>query len=98
MLSMQPVLSILGVRLQMIEDPNTLARYGDRLPKRQESRVHAATVHFALSGRHMRKIRRKGGQNSRKYVSARRARALARKAARARWAKAAARAPAREAA
>jgi hypothetical protein len=89
MLSMPGVLAVLGVKLVMVESRPAMERYGNRLPKRNDSCVHAGTVHFALSGKHMRAIRRKGGQNSRKYMSAREARALARKAARARWRKAA---------
>jgi hypothetical protein len=87
-ISMAPVMAILGVKLLMVEDPETMARYASRLYKRDENFVHAATVHFALSGRHMRAIRRKGGANSRKYMSARQASALARRAANVRWAKA----------
>jgi hypothetical protein len=87
-ISMAPVMAILGVKLVMVEDPETMARYASRLHKRDENFVHAATVHFALSGKHMRAIRRKGGLNSRRYMSAREARALARRAAHARWAKA----------
>ena len=96
-ISMLPVMTILGVKLLMVEDPETMARYASRLPKRREEFVHAGTVHIALSGKHMRAIRRKGGLNSRKYVSAREASALARKAARARWKKRKAPAPAKAA-
>ena len=84
---MTPLLAILGVKLQMIEDAEAVKRYGSRLAQRNESYVHSATVQFMFSGRHMKKIQRKGGTNSRAYMSARRARALARRAARARWAK-----------
>jgi hypothetical protein len=88
-LSLVPICSLLCVRLALLEDPIAMARYGDRIPIHDERVVHAGSVHIALSGNHMRTIRRKGGANSRKYMSAREARALARKAARARWRKAA---------
>jgi hypothetical protein len=87
-ISMQPVLAVLGVKLVMVEDRETMARYGSRIPKRNNNFVHGGSVHFALSGKHMRAIRRKGGANSRKNLGKRLRRALARKAAQARWAKA----------
>jgi hypothetical protein len=58
-ISMAPVMAILGVKLVMVEDPETMARYASRLHKRHESFVHSATVHISLSGKHMRAIRRK---------------------------------------
>jgi hypothetical protein len=93
---MAGVLAVLGVKLLMVEDQEAIKRmnrvaiqkFGAPLSKRDESCVHAGTVHFALSGRHMRAIQRKGGANSRKNLGKRLRRALARKAANARWAKA----------
>jgi hypothetical protein len=98
--SMAGVLAVLGVKLVMVENQAAIERvnrlaiqkFGAPLSKRNESCVHAGTVHIALSGKHMRAIRRKGGANSRKNLGKRLRRALARKAANARWAKAAARA------
>jgi hypothetical protein len=93
---MAGVLAVLGVKLLMVEDQEAIKRmnrvaiqkFGAPLSKRDESCVHAGTVHFALSGRHMRAIQRKGAANSRKNLGKRLRRALARKAANARWAKA----------
>jgi hypothetical protein len=84
--SMHPVLSLLGVRLAMIEDPETMSRYTSRLKKRDENCVHSGTVHVLISRRELRKRQQKDGQNSRKYMSAAAARALARHAANSRWA------------
>ena len=107
MISLGPILGVLGVKLLMVEDPEAMARYTDKLPKRNKSCVHnGAAITFTFSRRHMQKIGQKGskvrwkaarkmhtaavqgGTNSRKNMTARQARALARKAARARWAKA----------
>jgi hypothetical protein len=88
MYSMAGLLAVLGVKLVMVESREAMERYGSRIPKRDDSRVHSGTVHFALSGKHMGAIRRKGGANSRKNLGKRLRRALARKAAQARWAKA----------
>jgi hypothetical protein len=93
-ISMGPILAVLGCRLVLVEDRKMMERYTNRLPKRNETCLHAGTVHFALSGKHMRAIRRKGGANSRKNLGKRLRRALARKAAQARWRKAAAKAAA----
>lgn len=87
-MSMEPVLSLLGVRLAMIEDPITMQRYTSRLKKRTESFVHSSTVHLIFTHLELRRRQRKGGQNSRKYMTTREASAIARKAALARWARA----------
>jgi hypothetical protein len=83
--SLGPILGVLGIKLIVVEDHEALGRYVSRLQKRQEGRVHSGTVHVLLSGRFMQEIRRKGGENSRKYISKTRARQIARKAAKARW-------------
>jgi hypothetical protein len=83
------VMSLLGVRLAMIEDPETMARYTARLKKHNPSFVHSGAVHFLVNRYELRKRGRKGGLNSRKYMSPREARALARHAALERWRKAA---------
>jgi hypothetical protein len=77
MVSMAGVLGVLGVKLVMVESRQAMERYGSRIPKRKETCVHAGTVHIALSGKHMRAIRRKGGANSRKNLGKRLRRALA---------------------
>jgi hypothetical protein len=47
--------------------------------------MRAGSVQVVLTGRFMQKIRKKGGENSRKYMSKRLATQLARRAAAVRW-------------
>jgi hypothetical protein len=76
----------LGLELIVVEDPQSVEEIKKRGFKRNALRAkHAGTVHIRLSERHMRKIRRLGGQNSRKHMTKAKARQLARKAAAARW-------------
>ena len=49
--------------------------------------MRASSVQVLLTDRHMQKIRKKGGENSRKYLGKRLVKQLARKAALARWGK-----------
>ena len=76
-----------GLENHLVEDPVAVEKYASRIPTRDESFVHAGSVQFTLSRRHLKAIQRKGGANSRAYMSPRKARALARRAAKARWAK-----------
>ncbi len=85
--NLRPLLGILGLRLIVADDPITIARFGSKLEKRREEFVHAGTVNIVLTRRHLRAIQKKGGRNSRLYMSKRKASALARKAVKARWAK-----------
>jgi len=85
-----PMVGALGVQLLVVDDPDALARYTERADKRVEFRaqnavMHSGTVHVKLSRRKLRKMQRKGGKNSRKRMSWKTRRGLARKAARARW-------------
>jgi len=48
MLSMHSVLSTLGVKLLMIENPLTTERYTSRLKRREEGAVRSGTVYFAV--------------------------------------------------
>jgi hypothetical protein len=98
MLSMHSVLATLGVKLLMIENPVTTARYTSRLKRREERAIHAGTVYFAVSRNDMRSRQQKGGKNSRRYMTAAAASALARKAVQARWARVAAKRAAAKAA
>jgi hypothetical protein len=86
-LSLGPVLGVLSLKLIVTHDEQALQIYGSRIPRRTESAMHATAVHIVLSRRFFQKIAAKGGANSRKNMSARRARVLARRAAKARWAK-----------
>jgi hypothetical protein len=86
--SLGPILACLGLKIVLVEDSEALEKYASRIPKRQESFVHrGGTVQFVLTRRHLRAIQKKGGRNSRLYMSKRQASALARKAVKARWAK-----------
>lgn len=86
------LLGALGVKLIAVDDPVALERFTKRAAKRNgsQTRMHAGTVHIKISGRKFRQNQKKGGVNSRKYLSRRKARKLARKAAMARWHKPAA--------
>ena len=87
MKTLGPLLGALGVKLVLVEDPDAMRRFGRRngFGARRDRNVHGGTVHFEFSARHMRKIAKKGGHNSRKYMSPKRARQLARNAAHVRW-------------
>jgi hypothetical protein len=81
------ILGALGVHLLPVEDPEAMRRISRMAEKRVPLRaMHAGTVHIKFSRRFLRKIQRKGGENSRKYMSAQKRRSLARKAALIRWA------------
>jgi hypothetical protein len=96
--SLNAVLTTLGVKLLMLENPITTARYTSRLKRRDETAVHAGTVYFAVGRQDMRKRQQKGGQNSRRYMTPQQASELGRKAILARWAKVAAKKAAAKAA
>jgi hypothetical protein len=85
---MQSLGAVLGVgqcKLILVPDEKAEALYGPRLEKRNERLVRGGTVHFQFSRRHMRKIQRTGGSNSRKYMSSEQASELGRRAAMVRW-------------
>ena len=84
-ISLGPLLSSLGVRLLLVEDPEAVERYTSRIPARQERSVRTGVVQISLSRHFLAKIGRNGGANSRKFIGKRKARAMARKAAAARW-------------
>ena len=86
-LSMPLMLPALGIKvLVVVDDAKTADIKGRRdAERRNGAQVRAGTVHFELSDRHMRKIRFRGGKNSRTKMSKRKARELGRKAAIARW-------------
>jgi hypothetical protein len=75
------------LRLLIIEDQDATDRLKNSLPPRNESYVRSVAVHGHLTTRFLRKIGRKGGENSRVNLSKRLRRQLARKAALARWGK-----------
>lgn len=78
----------LGYDVVLIENPEKMERIRQGLTPRDVRRaIHAATVKWEISAREMRKRRKKGGHNSRKYMSKRQATRLARKAINTRWEK-----------
>ena len=86
MQSMGPLLSAMGVKLQMVEDPAGTARLR-RLRPRNLSYVRAmpADACIVLTPRMLQRIRRLGGQARMAQLTAKQRRELARKAAIARW-------------
>jgi hypothetical protein len=89
--SLGPFFGALAVRALLIEDKAAAARIRSQTTPRNQSYVRdgmrAGSVHLMLTDRFMRKIRKKGGENSRKYLGKRLRKQLARKAALARWGK-----------
>ena len=84
--SMGPLLSAMGVKLVMVEDPAGTARLR-RLPPRNLSfvRVMPAAASILFTARQLKRIRRLGGHARMAQLTAKERRELARKAALARW-------------
>jgi hypothetical protein len=91
MSSMGPLLSAMGVKLQMVEDPRGTERLR-RLQPRNPSYVRAmpADACMVLTPRMLQRIRRLGGKARMAQLTAKQRSELARKAANARWGKGAA--------
>jgi hypothetical protein len=89
--SLGPFLGALAVRCLIVEDRAALERLRSQTTPRQAQYarpgMRAGSVQISLTGTFMAKIRKKGGQNSRKYLPKRLVKRLARKAALARWRK-----------
>jgi hypothetical protein len=86
--SMGPLLSAIGVKLQMVEDPRgteRLRRLQPRNPSYVRTMPTAASIIF--TGKMLARIRRLGGQARMAQLTAKERSALARKAALARWRK-----------
>src|SRR6516165_1160445 len=90
-ISLGPFLGALAVRGLLVEDKAAVERLRSQTTPRkaQYARpgMHAGSVHVLLTGRFMKKIRQKAGENSRKYLGKRLRKQLARRAAAARWKK-----------
>ena len=86
MQSMGVLLSTIGVKLQMVEDPAGTARLR-RLAPRNPSYVRTmpAAASIMFSARMLKRIRRLGGQARMAQLTPKQRRELARKAALARW-------------
>jgi hypothetical protein len=85
MMSLGPLLAILGVKLIAAEDPEAIARYGSRIKQRDERLVRGGTWEFRLTHRHMRKIQREGGEARMKALTKPERRALSLRANWVRW-------------
>ena len=87
-ISLGPFLGALGVRCLIVEDKAAVERLRSQITPRQAQYarpgMRAGSVQILLTDRFMQKIRKKGGQNSRKYLGKRLVKQLARKAAAAR--------------
>jgi hypothetical protein len=84
--SMGDLLGALGLKAQLIEDPEAFARVAGRLiPRKPRQGVRNGVVQVTYTKRFFRKIGLIGGRLSRKNMSKRQASALGRKAAAARW-------------
>ena len=86
--SMGPLLSAMGVKLQMVEDPAGTARLR-RLPPRNPSYVRTmpADAGITLTARMLKRIRRLGGQARMAQLTAKQRSELGRRGAKARWRK-----------
>jgi hypothetical protein len=84
--SMGPLLSAIGVKLQMVEDPRGTERLR-RLAPRNSSYVRAmpADACMVLTPRMLQRIRRLGGKARMAQLTAKQRSELARRAALARW-------------
>jgi hypothetical protein len=87
--SFGPFFGALAVRGLLVEDKAAVERLLRQTTPRQAQYarpgMRAGSVQISLTDRFMQKIRKKGGQNSRKYLPRRLVKQLARKAANARW-------------
>src|SRR6516225_2786637 len=88
MTSMGPLLSAMGVKLQMVEDPAGTARLR-RLPPRNPSyvRVMPAAAGITFTPRMLKRIRRLGGKARMARLTSQQRSELGRKAAAVRWKK-----------
>jgi hypothetical protein len=86
MTSMGPLLSAMGVKLQMVEDPAGTARLR-RLPPRNSSfvRTMPAAAGIIFTARMLKRIRRLGGKARMAQLTPKQRSELARRAAQARW-------------
>jgi hypothetical protein len=83
--SMGDVLGALGLKAQLIEDPEAFARVAGRLNPRKQRQMRNGVVQVTYTKRFFRKIGLIGGRLSRSKMSRKKASALGRKAALARW-------------
>lgn len=75
------VLGLLGVKVLVIEDVSQTRRMETRIVKRNIGYVRDCVVHFSVPRKEFKEMGQKGGPNSRKGMSPKKASALGRKAA-----------------
>jgi hypothetical protein len=61
-LSLGPLLGILGVKLQMIEDPDAVKKYGSRLKARTGYQVRTGDIEIRFSRKFLKTNAKKGGR------------------------------------
>ena len=86
--SLGPLLGVLGAKLILVEDAQAIKRFGSQLRKRDQRFVRSGSVHVVkLTSRHLQKIGRVGGNCRASRMSPEARTDAARAAAVARWAK-----------
>lgn len=85
MISLGPLLAVLGCRLALIDDPQAIAALAGRIPLRKNLIVYDGAIKLQFTRQFMRKIGKKGAQKRWRGVRARHA--AASKAAHIRWSK-----------
>jgi hypothetical protein len=88
MISLGPVLAILGCRLALLEDTAALERFGARLKQRNDNLIHHDGVVSVLTERRWRQTQAKGRRNRWAKLTPKQRAAWARKMNRLRWRKA----------
>src|SRR6516164_10051105 len=84
-ISLGPFLGALCVKGQFVEDRAAVEKLLRQTTPRKSEFVRSVAVHGHLTTRFLRKLGKKGGENSRKYLGKRSVKQLARRAANARW-------------
>jgi hypothetical protein len=87
MISLAPVLAVLGAELWLVGNPEAVRRFGSRLKKRNDNLVRGGTTVIELSHRFMRKIQAKGRKARFAKMTAEQRSELARELNRIRWSK-----------
>jgi hypothetical protein len=94
MISLGPLLAVLGLKIILAEDPEALEQFGARIPAKDDSATRMLAVKAGrgkqqlVSVRFLRKIAHSGGVARNLALSPARRKKIARKAALAKWAKA----------
>jgi len=83
--SLGPVLGVLGVKLLMVEDPDAVERFGGRIKRHNPNLIHTHVVHHTQSIKFLRAIGKKGGRARMHTMDAKQRSASARNAALTRW-------------